>query len=156
MTKYREAWQECDWAVTWKSATSVLAGHGVEGGKCTACPETAEGFKIWVSIWKREKAKPFIHSLWFIYQQSLKNTCRGWVLPALGTPVRSWKLSGAKTTTSNKPGEDKHEGTDTVSSWWSHQQEWWQGQDSWSQKTSIYLGQKPGGRSSSPGLLQTD
>lgn len=107
MTKCREAWQERDWAATWKSATTVLVGHEVEGGMCTLYRNSR---RLWVSIWKREKTKPVIHSFWFIFQQSLKITHRCWVLAAQGTPVRSWRLSGAKTTPGNKPGEDKHKG----------------------------------------------
>lgn len=131
----------------------LLVGHEVEGGMCTLYRNSR---RLCVSIWKREKTKPVIHSFWFIFQQSLKNTHRGWVLAAQGTPVRSWRLSGAKTTPGNKPGEDKHEGTDAVLPWWGHQQGWWQGQDPWNQQTSLSLEWKAGGRSSSPGLLQTD
>lgn len=151
MSKCREARQEC--AATWKPATSLLAGHEVEGGMY---PLYRNIRRLWVPIWKREKTKPFSHSFWFIFQQSLKNTCKSGVLAAQGTPVRSWRLSRAKTTPGNKPGEDKHEGTDAVLPWWGHQQGWRQGQDSWSQETSISLGWKAGERSSSPGLLQTD
>lgn len=84
-------------------------------GKCTHCREIAEG-----SEWPFGKGKRQSHSsstLLICIPAVVKITCRGWVLAAQGTLVRSWRLSGAKTTPGNKPEQDKHEGTDAVLPW---------------------------------------